>query len=235
MSFFFFVTSFACFCSCYFLVVLHEAVSFVIEAQVHLAHAAEYVGADDVALLTAELAGLPVDKQWGMEEGQIKPYCIVWFVAEVPSDGWGEVHTGAGKDVGARRFHTFFCWAKNGWLFTCSTPEHLQPKVLQGHPSLLQCLAVTAVEEPGIDETKVDDVGKQPHVPPFSLHWCFVQVNQHVTFVYPPHVGIIALDYIWAGHIFFLLCVTAVPLAFCHRLHPQVSREHRHSLVVFPS
>lgn len=51
-----------------------EAVSGCIEAEAHLADLADNAGADDMPLLAAVLAALPVLDDWDMNQGHVKPH-----------------------------------------------------------------------------------------------------------------------------------------------------------------
>ena len=73
----------------------------------------------------------------------------------------------------------------------------IHTEVFEGHGLLSQGFGVPFVEDPGISGAEIQDVTKQPEIPPPSLHGRFVEMGEHVRLVDAPHFTIILLDDRW--------------------------------------
>ena len=71
--------------------VLQEAVPISIQAQMHLADVANYVGPDDVSLPATVLTGLTCTVDGHVHESEVKSDRGVWSMAAMTSDGLGNV------------------------------------------------------------------------------------------------------------------------------------------------
>ncbi len=98
--------------------------------------------------------------------------------------------------------------ARHNWPLAAATPKHLAPEVLQQQASHSKSLDVLPVHDPGIREVYIYCIRKHPHVPPLGFHGGAVEVDQHVTLVNAPHVGIVALDDSRAAYQFLPHCST---------------------------
>ena len=107
---------------------------------------------------------------------------------------------------------------------TAGEAADVQAKWFERHWFLLQGIAVSFVKYPCITNTEIQNVPKQPHVPPPGTHGGLVQMDKHVGLVDASHLTIVLLDDIWAGNIHLLLGSFAKSLYILEGLHSCISK-----------